>query len=141
MFSFCKTAFLLLPTMLFGLTPVSEIVHAADTIRDPMQPPAFALKQFRLAKTKLQGAAQVKKKSAQKATGKSLRLSTVLIGKGRKVAIINDRMLVVGDKIDDAKVVKILKDRVELIRKGKRIILILDNSLISVRKNPAKSNL
>ncbi|MCP4431073.1 MAG: hypothetical protein GY806_08865 [Gammaproteobacteria bacterium] len=136
-----RTVILLIPLMFSGVTLTSDIVFAADNIRDPMQPPAFALKQFRLAKNKRQGAAQAKLITVKKTPEKQLRLSTVLIGKARKVAIINDRMLVVGDKIKNAKVLRILKDSVELVRNGKRIKLVLDNRLISVRKKSVKSNL
>ena len=142
MSSLYKTAILIIPAMLCGAILSAGVVQSADdTVRDPMQPPAFALKQFRLAKIKRQGAGSVKKAAVKKAPAKPLNLSTILIGQARKVAIINDRMLVVGDKIDDAKVVKILNDRVELIRKGKRIKLVLDNQVLSIRKNAVKSNL
>lgn len=130
-----------LPVFFFSATILPAMVIAADTIRDPMQPPAYALKQFKLAKLKSRGAAKVNNATIKKAPGKPLRLSTILIGQARKIAIINDRMLVEGDTVDNARVVRIQKDRVELVRKGKRIKLMLDNNLISIRKNPVKSNL
>lgn len=115
--------------------------QAVEKIRDPMQPPAYAMNQFKLAKMKRQAAGQVKKTTIKKAPVKPLHLSTILIGQARKIAIINDRMMVIDDVIDNARLVKILKDRVELIRKGKRLTLVLDNNLISIRKSPAKSKL
>lgn len=141
MSSLYKMTISIIPAMLCGAILTSGVVQSAETVRDPMQPPAFALKQFKLAKIKRQGAGIVKKAAVKKAPAKPLHLSSILIGKVRKVAIINDRMLVVGDKIDNAKVVRILNDRVELMRKGKRIKLVLDNQIISIRKNPVKSNL
>lgn len=121
---------------------ISTNAGTAEIVQDPMQPPAFALKQFRLAKLKQQrGGATVKNTAVKKSVRKPLQLSSILIGKARKVAIINGRSLVVGDSIEDAKVVKISKDRVSLRRKGKTVNLMLNNELISVRKNSAKSDL
>ena len=141
MSSHCKTAILAIKAVLFGTVFAVGVAYSADTIRDPMQPPAFALKQFKLAKIKSRTDGRVKKTSVKKPTANPLHLRSILIGRSRKVAIINDRLLVVGDEIDKAKVVKILNDRVELIRKGKRIKLVLDNQLISIRKSPVKSDL
>lgn len=129
--------------LLFIALLISSNVSAAEAVQDPMQPPAFALKQFRLAKLKQQrgGAGAVKKTDARKPLRKPFQLSSILIGKARKVAIINGRMLVIGDKIENAKVIKITKDRVKLLRNGKTINLKLESDLISIRKNSVKSNL
>ena len=141
MSSHYRTVLFVMQVVLCGAIFTSGPVYSADGVRNPMQPPAFALKQFKLAKIKNQSAGKVKKTPVKKAIVKPLNLSSILVGRSRKVAIINDRMLVVGDKIDNAKIVKILNDRVELIRKGKRIILVLDNQLISIRKSTVKSDL
>lgn len=140
MFSSRKILKLVLQAMLCMTVFALSVAHSVD-IRDPMQPPAFALKQFKLAKIKARADGGVKKTTVKKPSAKPLQLRSILISQTRKVAIINDRMLVVGDEIDKAKVVKILNDRVELIRKGKRIKLVLDNQLISIRKSPVKSDL
>ena len=141
MSSRCKTSKAVIQAMLFGIALAVGVAYSADTVRDPMQPPAFALKQFKLAKIKNRSDGRVKKTTVKKPSAKPLNLHSILIGRSRKVAIINDRMLVVGDEIDKAKVVRILDDRVELIRNGKRIKLVLDNQLLSIRKSPVKSDL
>lgn len=136
-----RMAILFMQALLCSAIIMSGVALSADSVRNPMQPPAFALKQFKLAKIKSQSAGKVKSAPVKKEAVKPLNLSSILVGRSRKIAIINDRMLVVGDTIDNAKIVKILNDRVELIRKGKRIKLVLDNQLISIRKSTVKSDL
>ncbi len=130
-----------LAVMFVSITVSSVHLVRAEIVNDPMRPPAFALKKFRLAKLKKNGASQAKPATAKKVTRNPLQLSAVLIGTDRKIAIIDDRMLVVGDKIDRSRVVKILKDRVELSRNGKKFELKLDKELTTIRKRAVKSKL
>jgi len=113
----------------------------AETVIDPMQPPAFALNKFRLAKLKKKGLSQAGKNSPKKQARKSLRLSSILIAKDRKVAIINDQMLLIGDRIGTARLVRILKDRVQMSRSGKKIELKLQNVKTTIRKHVAGNKL
>ncbi len=113
----------------------------AETIIDPMRPPAFALNKFRLAKLKKSGTSRSKSTAAKKSVIKPLKLSAILIGSNRKIAIINDQMLVVGDRIDRSRVNRIFKDRVEISRSGRKLVLRLDKDLSAIRKNTVKSKL
>ncbi len=122
------------------LAMLSEVV-ASEAVIDPMKPPAYALNKFRLAK--LENSAKARKTTSRKikSTAKPLQLTSVLIAKDRKVAIINQQMMVVGERIRKAKLVKISKDSVQLLKNGKRIVLKLDNELTAIRKTAVESNL
>lgn len=116
------------------------IAMATETIVDPMQPPAFALNKFRQAKLKKLGQLQASQgKTVVKP--RPLSLTSILIGADRRIAIINNKTMVVGDRIGSAKLVRILKDKVQLLRNGKRIELKLDNELTVIRKKSAESQL
>jgi len=117
-----------------------DSAFAAEPIVDPMQPPAFALNKFRLAKLKKAGRVQ---SSQRKAVVKPepLLLTSILIGADRRIAIINNKTMMVGDSIGSAKLVRILKGKVQLFRKGKRIELKLDNEFTVIRKKTAESQL
>jgi len=118
------------------------VVASAESIKDPMKPPAFALNKFRLAKLKQNRRAQAPSVPAPKPATKPLNLSSILIGQKRKVAIINDQTLVVGERIGKYKLVAISKDRVQLLSgNGKRTELKLENETIAIRKNAVESKL
>ncbi|MCP4187536.1 MAG: hypothetical protein GY763_08035 [Gammaproteobacteria bacterium] len=125
-----------------GLTLIlfSEVV-ASETVIDPMKPPAYAMNKFRLAKLKNSNKAENAVSKKTTSTTKPLQLTSVLIAKDRKVAIINQQMMVVGERIGKAKLVKISKNSVQLQKNGKRIILKLENELTVIRKTAAQSNL
>ncbi len=123
-----------------SLAMFSEVL-VGETIVDPMQPPAFALNKFRLAKLKNSGNTSKTQSSKKTSPVKSLQLSSILIGRDRKVAIINQQMLVVGERIENAKLIKISKDSVQLLKNDKRIVLKLDNELTTIKKTTVKSNL
>jgi len=116
-------------------------VESAELIYDPMKPPAFALNKFRLAKLKQNGVGLTAKPSVNKPQAKPMQLSSILIGKSRKVAIINEQTLVVGDKIGKYKLVAIFKDRVQLSGNGKRTTLKLDNEITAIKKNAVENKL
>ena len=126
--------------ILIGLSLSATNSAVAEIIKDPMQPPAFALNKFRLAKLKKSGLPKTQTIKKIPAT-KSLRLSSILIGKSRKIAIINEQMLVVGDNVEGARLVKISKDRVQLSRRGKKFELKLKNEITAIRKLAAESKL
>ena len=67
--------------------------------------------------------------------------TSILISKDRRVAIINDKMLGIGDKIDNATLVRLTRDSARLVRKGKVINLRLNNELIAIRKKAVESDL
>lgn len=118
-------------------------VVLAQELKDPTQPPEFALKKFRQAKMAKLAKTRVAKvvKPSVRAKPKAMQLSSILISNNRKIAIIDDQMLAVGESIQGARVTRITRDTVRLIRKGKVINLTLQNSLTAVKKFPVTSDL
>jgi hypothetical protein len=112
---------------------------SAQELRDPMQPPALALQKFRLAK--LAGQPTPAKASVEKSVRKPLQLTSILFSKDRKIAIIDDQMLAVGDSIRGARLVKLTRESAHLVRKGKALDLSLDNDLTAIRKQAVESDL
>ena len=91
---------------------------------DPMRPPAYALKKFRLQKIKNLPSAvkrQVKPKKAVKQL--VFELHSILYSSHRQHAIINNQLLKKGDIINGAKLVSLKPDSVRLLSKGKFIDL------------------
>ncbi len=129
------TVILLLSLGFFGFGALAS----AEELRDPMQPPPLALQKFREAKWA--NKPRVNKASVKKPAPKTLRLTSILISRDRKVAIINDQMLRVGDKIDNATLVRLTRDSARLVRKGKVINLRLNNELTAIKKKVVESDL
>lgn len=121
-----------------GFFGVGTMAKAAE-LRDPMQPPPYALQKFRQAKWA--GKPATKSTKAVKPQQKSLQLTSILYARDRKVAIIDDQMLVVGDRIRGAELVKLTRATARLVRKGKVINLSLDNDLTAVKKEAVESDL
>jgi hypothetical protein len=121
-----------------GFFGVGTMAKAAE-LRDPMQPPPYALQKFRQAKWA--GKPATTSTKAVKPQQKSLQLTSILYARDRKVAIIDDQMLVVGDRIRGAELVKLTRATARLVRKGKVINLSLDNDLTAVKKEAVKSDL
>jgi len=112
---------------------------SAQELRDPMQPPPFALQKFRQAK--LAGKPETAKTRMEKPEQGPLQLTSILYSQDRKVAIINDQMLVVGDRIRGAELVKLTRATARLVHKGKVINLSLGNELTAIRKKAIESDL
>ena len=112
---------------------------SAQELLDPMQPPVFALQKFRQAK--LAGQPKPAKASVAKPAGKPLQLTSILDSKDRKIAIIDDQMLAVGDSIKGARLVKLTRESARLVRKGKILDLNLDGNFTAIRKKAVESNL
>jgi hypothetical protein len=121
-----------------GFFGVGALAKGAE-LRDPMQPPAYALQKFRQAKWNAKPAATTS--SALKPKQKPLRLTSILISRQRKIAIIDDQMLAVGDRIRGARLVRLTRSSARLVRKGKVINLSLDNDLAAMRKPAVESDL
>ena len=127
-----------------GLSIVSSIlilqfgVGQATEIKDPMQPPEYALNKFRQAKNK---PAKVSTKSVKKRQTKPLKLTSILYSPTRKIVIIDDQMLGVGGTINGARVVKIDKRSARLVRKGKVINLRLPDDFSDIKKTPLESEI
>ena len=112
----------------------------AEEIRDPMRPPAFALEKYRLAKIK-SGTRSVSSVKVKKPAVRPLKLTSILYSLDRKIAIIDDRMLRVGDTIRNAKLVRINRDSARLLKKGKFFELKLSSDLSAIKKTPSESRL
>jgi hypothetical protein len=61
-----------------------------------------------------------------------LRVNTIIVGPPKAVAIVDGRAVMVGDKIHDEKIVEIRPNAVILEREGKKKILELDETTLSV---------
>ena len=110
----------------------------AVEIKDPMQPPEYALKKFRQAKNKnkpVNTAIPVKKVEI-----KPMKLTSIIYSPTRKIAIIDDQMLGVGGTINGAKLVKIEKHSARLVRNGKVINLRLPGDLTAIKKTRSESD-
>ena len=133
------TAYLLVVALLsVGFSGIGTMAKAAE-LRDPMQPPPYALQKFRQAKWA--GKPTTPSTKAIKPQQKPLQLTSILYASDRKVAIINDQMLVVGDRIRGAELIRLTRATARLVRKGKVINLSLDNELTAVKKEAVESDL
>jgi len=133
------TTYLVVVVLLaLGFFGVGALAKAGE-LRDPMQPPAFALQKFRQAK--LSGKPAPTKSSVSKPKPEPLRLTSILFSQNRKIAIIDDQMLAVGDRIRGARLVRLTRVSARLVRKGKVINLSLDNDLTAIRKQAVESDL
>ncbi len=127
---------LILQILLFPLAMVQ-----AGEIRDPMQPPAYALKKFQQAKYKNRVRPVITGVKVKKPAAKPLKLTSILYSPTRKIAIIDDQMLSVGGTIRGARVVKINKHSARLVRKGKVINLRLPDEFIGIKKALVESKI
>lgn len=124
--------------MILVFLSVGQIASAQE-LRDPMQPPALALRKFRAAKWAVQ--AKPAKPQAAKPKAKPLQLTSILFSAERKVAIIDNQMLALGDSIKGAKLVRLTRESARLVRRGKIIDLSLESELTAIRKRAVKSDL
>jgi hypothetical protein len=121
-----------------GFFGVGALASAAE-MRDPMQPPPFALQKFREAKW----AANPKPFTAVVAKPKPepLLLTSIIFSDDRKIAIIDDQMLGIGDRIKGAELVGLTRSSARLKRKGKVINLNLGTELTTIKKKTVKGDL
>lgn len=132
------TYFVVVVLLTLGFFGVGALAKAEE-LRDPMQPPAFALQKIRQAR--LSGKPATPAVSVSRAKQKPLQLTSILFSPNRKIAIIDDQMLAVGDRIRGARLVKLTRVRARLVRKGKVINLSLDNDFAAIRKQAVESDL
>lgn len=121
-----------------GFLGIGSLASAAE-FRDPMQPPPFALQKFREARW----AANPKPVKPVVAVAKPepMRLTSIIYSAERKIAIIDDQALAIGDRIRGAQLVSLTRSSARLVRKGKVINLTLGTELTAIKKQPAKSDL
>jgi len=83
------------------------VVSGASRLQDPMRPSHVP--------------SNVEKKAVEKTS--EWRLSAVLLSADRSVAVINDRAMSLGDRIDGYKLIQVDADRVVLVRNKKTVVL------------------
>ncbi len=112
---------------------------SAQELRDPMKPPPFALQKFREAKWAANP--QPPKAVVAKPKSEPLQLTSIIFSEDRKIAIIDDQMLGIGDRIKGAELVGLTRSSARLKREGKVINLSLGTELGAIKKKPVKSDL
>jgi hypothetical protein len=138
---FLQTPSILLGVLILQILLFPLAIVQAGEIRDPMQPPAFALKKFQQAKYKNRVGPVNPGIKVKKPAAKPLKLTSILYSPTRKIAIIDDQMLAVGGTIRGARVVKINKYSARLVRKGKVINLRLPDESIGIKKTLVESKI
>ena len=103
-----------------------------------MKPPAQALRKMRALEAS-KNPRPVKKTEAKPPP--ALVLQSIIFSPARQIAIINDLPVVSGERVEGAKVVAIKKDRVTLVRQGKKLELMLDSDSRAINKTTTKSEL
>lgn len=132
------TYFLVVLLVSLGFLGVGALASAAEP-RDPMQPPDFALQKFREAKRAANPPLSKSVVAAPKP--EPLRLTSIIFSADRKLAIIDDQLLAIGDRIRGAQLVELTRDSARLVRKGKVIRLSLGSKLSAIKKQAIKSEL
>jgi hypothetical protein len=112
---------------------------SAQPLIDPMQPPPYALQKMREAKRV--ASPLPAKKVVAKPKSEPLRLTSIIFSTQRKLAIIDDQMLAIGDRIRGAELVELTRNSARLLRKGKVINLTLGTDLTAIKKSAVKSDL
>lgn len=109
---------------------------------DPMRPPAYALEKYRLAKIKKTA---VTRKVQKKVVAKHRWvLNSILFSPGRQHAIINNKLVNRGGKVDGAKLIELQSGSVTLLSKGKKIKLTINESQVrlkSIKKSLAEKKI
>ena len=120
----------------FSLVGLILFASAILAQQNPMQPPAFALLKYRQERL-----SRLPNSGKLKSIEKPLVLNSILYSSNRKIAIVNDKMLSIGEKVEGAKLLKISRDRVKMVKKGKIINLLLQDSKSHVQVIRKKSGL
>ena len=132
------TAYLVVVVVLaLGFFGVGAIASAQE-LRDPMQPPPLALRKFREAR--FAGKPKTALSKPAEPAARPLQLTSILYSAERKIAIIDDQMLSLGDRIRGARLVGLTRESARLVRQGKVINLTLGNELTAVRKKAVESD-
>jgi hypothetical protein len=111
-----------------------QIDKKADKkVSDPMRLPRVVLQKYGLTDNSYKPKVVVRQGNSTKT--KTFELTSILYSATRKIAIIDDKMLSVGDKISGAKLVSVKKYSARLIRNGKTINLRISNGSKNIRKS------
>ena len=133
-----RTYLLVILLVSLGFFGVGALASAQE-LRDPMQPPPFALKKYREARWAANP--RPTKTVAAKPKLESLQLTSIIYSAERKLAIIDDQLLAIGDRIRGAELVGLTRSNARLVRNGKVINLNLGTELTAIKKKAVKSDL
>jgi hypothetical protein len=114
-------------------------IASAQELHDPMQPPPLALQKFSEARRAANP--EPVKPVVARPKPEPMRLISIIFSAERKVAIIDDQVLAIGDRIRGAELVSLTRNSARLVRKGKVINLRLAAELTAIRKKPVESKL
>ncbi len=106
---------------------------------DPMRPPPFAMKKFRLEKINIASPSKTVKKTETKVL--PWVLNSILYSEHRQHAIINNKLVKKGDVIKGARLIKLGPDSVKLIARGKTIELNLSSRYQSIKRSLSERKL
>lgn len=142
MYKSLLTAILLLwlisPTGLMAVEISTQASTQVDNlISNPMRPPEFALLKYQQEKDKKNPKTVAIKKLVVKqkvSESKPLKLTSILYSANRKITIIDEKLVSVGEDVNGARLIKIEKDHVHLIKNGKTIKLLLSNQSTNFKK-------
>ena len=115
-----------------GESPGDSTHTRPAAVTDPMRPPPFALRQYRLEKQK-KPASTAEPKPTRKTAARWV-LNSILYATGRRRAIVNGRLLAVGERIGGARLVAIERDRVRLRLQDRTITLKLGTARLDLKK-------
>jgi hypothetical protein len=119
------------PLLLTAQEENVQVDKKADKkVSDPMRLPRVALQKYELTDNP-----KVVAGRGNSSKTKTFELTSILYSATRKIAIIDDKMLSVGDKISGAKLVSVKKYSARLIRNGKTINLRISNGSKNIRKS------
>jgi hypothetical protein len=113
------------------------IAQVGNSISNPMRPPEFALLKYQQEKDKKNPKTVAIKKVVVKqkvVKSKPLKLTSILYSSNRKIAIIDEKMLKVGEDVNGARLISIEKGHVHLSKNGKTIKLLLSNQSANFKK-------
>lgn len=115
----------MLRKLLFVLSLLTcSALVAADELRDPTQPDGYMLApggELGLSETEKSGPAP-------------LVLHSIIMGRGRRLAVINDSVLSVGDTVEQSVVREIADNAVKVEQAGRISVLVMDQEQIRFRK-------
>ncbi len=100
-------------TLLVGFADGTLLAEDQLLLRDPMRPERFQPPESLVAQKKLAGKEQAP----------VWKLKAILISDTRSVAVIDGRLLQVGDEMEGFKLERIDSDRVTLTKKNKKVVL------------------
>ena len=97
----------------------------ADELRDPTEPQGY---------NRPAAGAETGSTGTEKSGPAPLVLHSIIMGRGRRLAVINDSVLSVGDSIEQSVVREIVDNEVKIEQAGRVTVLVLDQEQIRFRQ-------